>query len=76
MARDIQFPPMCALCVYFYEPEDCPAGVCHSPGVGEVCNDCHKHLKSAWKELDATSGITSYMIEDGDRNNSRQKDRP
>ena len=70
MRPDIQFPPLCALCRPYYAPQDCPAGVYHSPGIGEVCSPCRRLVGRVSIVLRRTKGITPHMIPDGDRNDT------
>lgn len=68
MPADIQFPPICDICRYYYLPTDCLAGVHESPGIGHVCRECGPHARAAATILKAAPGIAAHMIEDGDRN--------
>jgi hypothetical protein len=65
---DIQFPPLCALCLPDYAPADCPIGTYSAAGIGHVCKHCREHVAAAREALAATPGIKRHMIPDGTRN--------
>jgi hypothetical protein len=76
MRADIQFPPVCDICRYYYDPVDCLAGIFAAPGIGHVCRDCRRHVNAARNAIAETPRIACHMIADGDRNNLRAAHAP